>query len=120
MRIVASKNGAAKPLERRAEVAVAALATIYQAEDILREARSPWVVPHEMTKRDGVPDHLAEDPNYVPEARLLSHSEFFAKLRSQKHEFAAVFGKDAAKPFDEIWRARLDINHAVDAMVPHL
>jgi hypothetical protein len=47
----------------------------------------------------------------------LKHSEFFAKLRSQKHEFAAVFGKEAAKPFDEIWRARLDINHAVDAMV---
>jgi hypothetical protein len=31
--------------------------------------------------------------------------------------FAAVFRKEAAKPFDEIWRARLDINHAVDAMV---
>jgi hypothetical protein len=48
---------------------------------------------------------------------LLKHSEFFAKLRSQKREFAAVFRKEAAKPFDEIWRARLDINHAVDAMV---
>ncbi len=47
----------------------------------------------------------------------MKHTEFFAKLRSQKHEFAAVFGKEAAKPFDEIWRARLDINHAVDAMV---
>jgi hypothetical protein len=103
--------------KRRAEVAAAALATIYEAEDILRDARSPWVLPHEMMKREGVPDDFAEDANFAPEARLLTHSEFFAKLRSQKHEFAAVFGKEAAKPFDEIWKARLEINHAVDAMV---
>jgi hypothetical protein len=70
-----------------------------------------------MAKREGVADEVAEDPNFAPEARLLKHSEFFARLRSQRHEFAAVFGQDAAKPFDEIWKARLAVNHAVDSMV---
>jgi len=32
-----------------------------------------------MMKSDGVPDHLAEDANFAPEARSLKHSEFFAK-----------------------------------------
>jgi hypothetical protein len=103
--------------KRRAEVAASALATIYEAEDILREARGPWVLPHEMVKREGIPDEFAENPNFAPEARLLKHLEFFAKLRVQRHEFAAVFGKDAARPFDEMLKARIEINHAVDSMV---
>lgn len=74
-------------------------------------------MPHEMMKREGVADHVAEDANFAPEARLLKHSKFFAKLRSQKHEFAAVFGKKAAKPFEGMRKARIDVNHAVDSMV---
>jgi hypothetical protein len=47
----------------------------------------------------------------------LEHQEFFGRFRSLKHEFAAVFGKEAAKPFDELWRIRIDVNHAVDSML---
>ena len=28
-----------------------------------------------------------------------------------------MFGRDAAKPFDELWKLRLDVNHAVHAML---
>ncbi|HEY7247636.1 MAG TPA: hypothetical protein VH678_27510 [Xanthobacteraceae bacterium] len=103
--------------KRRADLAASVLAGVYEAETILRAAREPWVLPHEVAKQEGVPDEIAENSSYVPERRLLEHQEFFARFRSLKHEFAAVFGKNAAKPFDELWRIRIDINHAVDNML---
>jgi hypothetical protein len=63
------------------------------------------------------PDGKPRDANYAPEARLLKENEFFARFRAAKHEFAALFGRDAAMPFDDLWRVRIDINHAVDFML---
>jgi hypothetical protein len=103
--------------KHRHDVASTTLALFYQMEEILRSARDPWVLPHEMAKRDGIPDEIAEDANYAPEARLLKENEFFARFRAAKHEFAALFGRDAAVPFDDLWRVRIDINHAVDFML---
>jgi len=49
----------------------------------------------------------------------LAHQEFFGRFRSMKHEFTAVFGKEAAKSFEALWRIRIDVNHAVDSMLRH-
>jgi hypothetical protein len=57
--------------KRKAEIAEITLATIYEMEEILRSARSPWVSPHEMATKEGIPDQIATDPNFAPEARLL-------------------------------------------------
>ena len=103
--------------KRRHDLATTALTLAYQIEDVLRAARQPFVSVHEMTSMEGVPDEIAQDANFAPERRLLRDQEFFARFRSAGHEFAAVFGKEAAKPFDELWRVRLDINHAVDFML---
>ena len=88
--------------KRRYDVAVATLSLFYEMEEVIRAARMPLVVPHEMAPKAGVPDHVATDANYAPEARLLDHQDFFAKFRTARHEFAAVFGKKAAEPFDEL------------------
>jgi hypothetical protein len=103
--------------KRQAEIAEGTLATVYEMEEMLRSARAPWVLPHEMAKREGVPDEIATNANYAPEARLLEHQEFFARFRSQKYAFAALFGLEAAKPLDELWRCRLEINWAVDELL---
>jgi hypothetical protein len=103
--------------KRRYDLATTTLTFFYEAEEIVRSAREPWVLPREMAPKEGIAEEVTRDPNFAPEARLLQHQEFFAKFRALRHEFAAVFGKDAAKPFDEVLRVRLDINHAVDLML---
>jgi hypothetical protein len=103
--------------KRKAEVAETTLANVYEMEGILRSARVRVVLSDETKKKDGVPDELATNPNYAPEARLLAHQEFFGRFRSQKYAFAAVFGRDAAKPLDELWQIRLKINLAVFDLV---
>jgi hypothetical protein len=90
---------------------------VYEFAEILHAARVPWVMNHETGKQDGIPETVTQNSNYVPERRLLEHHEFFSRFRSLKHEYAAVFGRDAAKPFDELWKLRLDVNHAVYAML---
>lgn len=70
-----------------------------------------------MATKEGIPDQIATDPNFAPEARLLAHQEFFGRFRSQKYSFAAVFGRDSAKPFEELWRIRLEINLSVDQLL---
>ncbi|MCC6889908.1 MAG: hypothetical protein IT536_15365 [Hyphomicrobiales bacterium] len=103
--------------KRRADLAANVLAATYQMEEVLRQAREPFVMVHEMVERPGVPDHLATNADYAPEARLLEHQEFFARFRTLRHEYAAVFGREAAKAIDALWRVRLDINHAVFFMI---
>lgn len=103
--------------KRKAEIAEATLAKVYEMEEILRLARSPWVLPHEMAKKEGLPDEIATDSHYAPEARLIAYQEFFGRFRSQKYAFAAVFGREAAKPLDELWRVRMEINWAVDDLL---
>jgi hypothetical protein len=103
--------------KQRVELATTVLRMVYEFAEILRAARDPWVMNHETRKQDGVPETVTQNSNYVPERRLLEHQEFFSRFRSLKHEYAAVFGRDAAKPFDELWKLRLDVNHAVDAML---
>jgi hypothetical protein len=103
----------------KAELAATVLAEFYEMAEILRAARNPFVLNHEMAAKEGVPDSVASDSSYAPEARLLEHQAFFGRFRSRKHEFAAVFGRTAAQPFDDIWRIRLEINWAVDGMLRH-
>lgn len=103
--------------KRQAEIAETTLEHVYEMEEILREARNSWVMPHEMTTREGVPNEVATNGNYAPEARLLKHEGFFARFRAKKFAFAAIFGRDAAKPLEELWRVRLDINWAVSGML---
>jgi hypothetical protein len=103
--------------KQRAELATAVLTHVYEMAEILRSAREPWVMNHEVSEAPGIAGHVAQDANFVPERRLLEHQEFFGRFRSIKYGFAAVFGKDDSKFFDELWRVRIAINSAVDSML---
>ena len=104
---------------KRAELAATVLAEFYEMDEIIRSSRNPWVMMHEMAPIEGIPDDVASSSNFAPERRLAEHQAFFGRFRARKHEFAAVFGKTAAEPFDQMWKIRLDINHAVDFMLRH-
>jgi hypothetical protein len=69
--------------KKNAELAASVLADFYEMAEIVRTARSPLVLNHEMAKKDGVPDEIATDSSYAPEARLLEYQEFLqASLRA--------------------------------------
>src|SRR5207247_1828994 len=57
--------------KRKAELAADVLAAVYEMEEIIRTAREPWVLVHETAPRKDVPDEIAKEANYAPEARLL-------------------------------------------------
>lgn len=103
--------------KRKAEIAQDTLALVYEMEEILQSARNPFVLAHEMGKKEGVPDHIASNSNFAPEARLLAHQEFFARFRSNSFAFAALFGREGKKHLDDLWRIRLEINWAVESLL---
>ncbi len=103
--------------KRRSELAAMVLAEFYEFEEIIRAARNPFVMMHEMSPLEGVDEQVASDSSFAPERRLLEHQEFFGRFRSRKYEFAAVFGRSAAEPFDQMWATRRDINIAVNMML---
>ncbi len=103
--------------KRKAEIAEATLAIVYEMEEILRTARSPIVYDYERAKKEGVPDEIATDSDYAPEARLSKYHDFFGRFRSQRYAFAAVFSREAVKPLDGLWQCRLEIGWAVEEIL---
>jgi hypothetical protein len=94
--------------KRKVELAETVLADFYRFEEVVRAARGPFVFNVEMGPKEGVPDEIASDSHFAPK-RLMDHEEFLSRLRVRKYEFAAVFGKDAAAPFDEIQKVQNDL-----------
>jgi hypothetical protein len=48
---------------------------------------------------------------------LTSKSELFARLEARQNRFLALFGQEAAKPYDEIFRIRWEILLAVRMLI---
>jgi hypothetical protein len=49
--------------------------------------------------------------------RLIKKSEFFAQLAARLYRFTALFGPEAVKPYDEIFRIRGEIFIAVRMLI---
>jgi len=95
------------------------LADFYRVEEIYRAARGPFVFNAELGPKEGVPDEVAADECFAPVRRLMEYEEFFGRFRVRRHEFAAVFGKDAAAPFDVVRQVNTDIHWATDCLLRH-
>jgi hypothetical protein len=80
--------------KRRAELAEAVLADFYRFEDVMRAVRSPVPLDY------GTPELQAELQK-LPAKTLSENREFLSQMRVRRHAFAALFGKQAASPFDE-------------------
>ncbi len=81
--------------KRRTELAEMVLADFYRFEDVMRTVRSPLPLGDY-----GTPEMQVELQK-IPGQRLSENSEFLSQMRVRKHAFAALFGKQAAFPFDE-------------------
>lgn len=81
--------------KRRAELAETVLADFYRFEDVMRTVRSPLPLGDY-----GTPEMQVELQK-LPGKRLSANGEFLSQMRVRKHAFAALFGKQAASPFDE-------------------
>jgi hypothetical protein len=96
---------------RRAELAEQTLAMFYEARDVISWARFPGSFRDEGSSREkGTAETEHEihykDAMYVPVERLNQKSEFWGRFDAGRYPLMAVFGAKAAKPFDEVRKAR--------------
>lgn len=104
------------------ELAEDVLADFYQARDIIDAARSPGSLGGEGHTRPKEPweterDSSRLDAYFRTTERLSSNEEFFSRLMARRHRFAVLFGPEAATPFLDLQRIRVDIVVAVRMLI---
>jgi len=103
--------------KRRLEVAEDTLSAFYQIQEVIYDARSPMIWASEMVKEEGVPDEVVGNSAYGPVRRLRQSFEHIRDLRTRRHRFAALFGRETTKPWDEIEAVLNEINAASEAVL---
>ena len=93
--------------KRRIELAESVLALFYEAEDAIRQIRSPYSFVGEggTRKRDDTEldsESRILDQAYVVFERHQKREQLFAQIRSMRYRVMATFGSAAADPFDEL------------------
>ncbi|MCJ2086247.1 hypothetical protein MKK88_09595 [Methylobacterium sp. E-005] len=103
--------------KRRLEVAEDTLSAFYQVQEVIYDARSPMIWASEMVKEEGVPDEVVGNSAYGPVRRLRQSFDHIRDLRTKRHRFAALFGREATKPWDEIEGVLNEINAASETIL---
>jgi len=104
--------------KRRTEFAEIVLADFYQAQRIIDEARSPGSMGNEGSTRPKFPSETEDETRtlnayFAAAERLNNRNEFFAQLHSRRYRFTAYFGREAAKPYDDLHKIYAEILVAV-------
>jgi len=99
--------------KRKAEIAEQVLVNFYAVRDVFQWVRtSSFGASEGETRQPSEPelDQVARMRNvyYIPIERLNREKELFAKLRAQRHEFTAYFGKNNITPFETIFKIHHD------------
>jgi hypothetical protein len=86
------------------------------------EARSPGTARDEGVTRQKWDDETEEETRtlnayFVAAERLNSKQEFFAQLHARRYRFLAYFGRDAAKPYDDLHKIYAEILVAVRMLI---
>ncbi|MCB8981671.1 MAG: hypothetical protein H6657_30045 [Ardenticatenaceae bacterium] len=100
--------------KRKIELAESLLAVFYEAEDAIKEIRSPFSYVGEGKTRKRSENELEEqsellDRAYIVFERYQKREELFAQLRATKYRAMASFGAKASEPFDEIGKILKEI-----------
>lgn len=93
--------------KRQAELAEEVLSLFYEARDAVSYIRNPFSFGGEGESRkpgrdESPEDKKAYDQAYVAFERLDCKIDVFNKIQSIRYRFMAIFGVDAAQPFDEL------------------
>lgn len=110
--------------KRRIELAESMLALFYEAEDAIREIRSPVGSAGEGKTRQRGPHETEEasellDNAYVAFERYQKREQLFAQIRATRYRFMAAFGPSASKPCDELNRVVRDVLVAARMLGSH-
>lgn len=100
--------------KRKAELAEETLANFYHATDAIKMMRSPGTYTDEGTSRKAPPGESAEERKAMDRAHVLlerynSNADLFSRLRAARYRFIALFGRPAAKPFEDLNAVVLDL-----------
>jgi hypothetical protein len=100
--------------KRKLELAEEVLTLFYEARDVISYIRNPFGYVGEGSTRETTPNESPEekktnDQAYVVFERYNKRQELFNKLYSMRYRYMARFGKDTAKPFDELNKIVNDI-----------
>ena len=93
--------------KRKIEIAEETLALFYEARDAIHHIRHPASFPHEtddIEKAEGEREQewKARKNASVVFKRYNSYQALFGKLQAIRYRFMAQFGKEKAKPFDDL------------------
>jgi hypothetical protein len=88
--------------KRRTELAEQVLSDFYKASVIFQSARYPAFAGEGRTRpqTEGQMEDPTEDAIFVPLERLNKEITFLSDLHARRFRFMALFGAEAAKPFD--------------------
>jgi|SRR5579871_2813644 len=108
--------------KRKTELAEQALIDVYQARDVFRWVRARAIFGGEGESRQAstVEDEKTKSRRntyFVPIERLRREKELFARLQSQRYAFAAYFGDQGAKPFDDLRSVHVKISTAASVLI---
>lgn len=108
--------------KRKAELAEDILADFYQARDIINGARSPGSFDYEGNTRKKADWENEDDTRklngyFATIERLNGKAEFFAALHARRYRFAAIFGVEAAKPYNELHKIYAELVVAVQMLI---
>ncbi|MCC2103910.1 MAG: hypothetical protein KDJ20_07665 [Hyphomicrobiales bacterium] len=114
--------------KRRTDLAEIVLADFYKARDIFSAARMPFAFAGEGNSRprhDGESESEAShrDAIYAPFERLSRERDFLSELHARRFRFMALFGAEAAHPFQVFIQSFNQIATATRALIsdrPHL
>jgi hypothetical protein len=100
--------------KRRLELAEEVLALFYEARDTINYIRNPFSYAGEGGTRNAGPNESPEEKRindnvYIVFERYNKRQDLFNKLYSMRYRYMARFGKDSAKPFDELNNIMNDI-----------
>ena len=100
--------------KRKIELAEEVLALFYEARDAISYIRNPFSYIGEGNTREAAPNESQEekkinDNAYVVFERYNKRQELFNRIYSIRYRYMARFGKESAKPFNELNRIVNDI-----------
>lgn len=103
--------------KRQTELAEDTLALFYEAKDIIGYIRQPFSFGNETegierAKGESDADYDARKNANIVFIRYNKHIELFNKIHSMRYRFMAQFGKDNAKPFEDLHKVIKEITIA--------
>ncbi len=109
-------------IERREHLAEQVLADFYNVRSVFRWVRSPGAYGGEGESRPRPKEEPPEleglrNAYFVPIERMQAQKELFSRLDAARFRFMALFGLEAAQPFEEIRKVRSDIEIAAYMLI---